>query len=112
MIAIVRCRHKQVLNANCVPAGFVNITTAGVPARSATLYNYQQLIQPPVVIRVAPLTGPVAGGTTVVIDGLLFGEDADVVFVERNALGTLTGGRSPCEWRHDPNLTCSDSRIR
>ena len=104
-----------ILNALCLllVAGDVNVSVAGVvssPARTPS-YNFQSLIQPPVVSSVAPITGVVAGGTVVTIVGSGFNFDAVVMLVERNATFGLTGSESECDWKSGQGLLCNDTTV-
>ncbi len=93
-------------------AGPVRVVAAGVPSLSAVAYSYNALSQPPRVFAVAPLVGPAAGGTPVLVLGESFTDSAAVAFVERDASGALTGNRFDCVWRGKPGMACNDTAIR
>ena len=81
----------------------------------AYAYDYVDLLQPPVITSVSPLTGTLAGGTIVTIIGSGFKSSADVSFVPARAGGGASAAAPPlaCEWRgSDDALVCTDTTIR
>ena len=89
---------------------------SGVVAPAAAYYDFNSLIQAPIVSAVAPLRGPTSGGTLVTVQGSRFASDATVLLLERNVTGSLTGGSSECDWRTaaqgDQVTSCNDTVVR
>ncbi len=89
---------------------------SGVVAPAAPYYNFNSLIQAPIVSVVMPLRGPTSGGTLVTVLGARFASDATVLLLERDVAGTLTGSSSECEWRSlnmgDLGASCNDTVVR
>jgi hypothetical protein len=102
----------RVLCATPLCLGEVEVAVGGVAATTRPLYNFLQLAQSPVIASVTPLTGPVAGNTVVTIMGSKFGDDAVVVFSERNWAMGLTWNTTLCEWQDRPGMLCDDGIIR
>ena len=75
-------------------------------------FDFLQLVQPPRIISMTPLHGPVRGGTALVLTGAQFGNDATITFVERDRNNVATGVRTECAWRGVEEMSCSDTRIR
>ncbi len=88
------------------------VSVAGVPSRAAFPYAFQRATAAAVINLVAPDSGPVLGGSVVLLTGELFTDNATVIFVERSFGGTLTGIRAECRWRGVPGMYCSDTMIR
>ena len=89
------------------------MVVAGQASSGSQRYNYVDLIQPPVVTKVYPLSGPTAGGTVVTITGSGYGSVAVVSFEELAANGSLTGVQRECTWLPTelPGTSCNDSVV-
>ena len=89
------------------------VVVAGQASTGSQSYNYVELIQPPSVTTVSPLSGPTAGGTIVTITGSGYGSIAVVMFEELTADGGTTGVQRECTWSSTelPGTTCNDSTI-
>ena len=89
-----------------------------VAGQSITLtqnYSFVDLIQPPVVTAVSPLSGPLAGGTLVTIVGTGYNSIAVVTFEELFVNGSVTGARAECVWSESssdlPGTSCNLTTI-
>jgi hypothetical protein len=96
---------------NCDCTGAVDVNVAGKHLLYGYRYDYVDLIRPPVIKSVVPLTGPVAGGTNVTITGLQFGFNATVLFIARGGVSSAVAA-GECLWRNVPGMSCDDSTIR
>jgi hypothetical protein len=68
-------------------------------------YDFLALARPAVIDRVEPLTGPLSGGTLVVVTGSGFTGSADLYFVGYGADGSTTAGAPvDCLWRDSGGL--------
>ena len=87
------------------------VTVAG-QSSTAVQYDYQALVAPPVVAAVRTLSGSLAGGTLVELEGTGFGTNATVFLFARDRQGVLTGDRLECVWRGIPGVSCTNDVIR
>lgn len=100
----------------CVFAHTGGIAVTVVDQPSAVLYTYKFYATAGShnVTSVAPLSGPVAGGTNVTILGTKLSSHAVVTFVERDGSDTVTGLKAECVWRglEGSAMGSSDTMIR
>jgi hypothetical protein len=89
----------------------VVVTVANISARSPTDFNYITLALPPTIVDVSPLSGPVAGGVPVLVQGTGFAGEATVLFTERSGAGAAVAVVE-CEWRGIPAMYCTESVVR
>jgi hypothetical protein len=92
--------------------GPIRVTVAGTLSTDVFNYNFQVLVRPPVITSVSPMSGEVAGGNNVTLQGSGFAGDATVWLVERAADESLTRNRSECVWRNVPGMLCNDTTVR
>lgn len=79
------------------------VTVAGQSSapQDSPQFDFQSLIKPAVVDRMQPESGPVGGGTLLVVSGSGFGTGAAVFLVALARDGvTPTGARAECLWRN------------
>lgn len=89
----------------------MDVAVAGKGALHGYRYDYVDLIRPPAITSVVPLSGPVAGGTNVTIAGLQFGFNATVMFIARGGVSSVAAA-GECVWRDVPGMSCDDSTIK
>ena len=82
------------------------------PSVHASSYVYNDLVKPPVIAAVSPVTGPVSGGTVVELVGSGFAGSAVIELAALDGALALTGVRSTCEWRGVPGMSCNDTVVR
>ena len=94
--------------------GTVTVTVDGVASMNGTAseYEYLSLASPPAVHDVVPLTGPLAGGTVVVLTGSGFHGTASVFFNALDASGRPTGAQAECVWRGVPGMACTETSVQ
>jgi hypothetical protein len=88
------------------------VTVANQASLTPYPYDYHTTAVSHVVATVSPLSGPVAGGTDVTIQGSKLSVNATVTFVERDWSGSMTGARRQCVWRGLPAMGSTDALIR
>ena len=74
------------------------MTVAGQSSALSQRYSFVDLIQPPVVTAISPLSGPLTGGTMVTVTGTGYNSIASVTFEELRGNGSATGARLECAW--------------
>ena len=94
-------------------AGAVVVTVAGQVTVFSQNYSFVDLILPPVVTAVSPLSGPLSGGTAVTVIGVGFNSVAVVTFEELLTNGTATGVRYVCTWSPNdlPGTLCNATAV-
>ena len=88
------------------------MTVAG-QSSVGTPYDFVGLVQPPLIGSVNPMTGPLAGGTLVTLQGSRFNFNATVLFQELDSTFRATGASAECEWRgrETDGAICTDSDV-
>ena len=93
-------------------AGALSVNVAGQSMLAPYPYDYHTTVTSHAVVSVVPLSGPVAGGTSLTILGSKLTTNATVTFVERDTSGSATGMKAECTWRLLFGMGSSDVMIR
>ena len=97
--------------SGCTGTVLVTVADQVSAITPSSYFSYTDLIQPPFIAAIVPLSGPTSGGTAVTIIGSGFSLDAVVTFIERDANLALTGVQRTCDWQSTPGMSCNATTL-